>query len=492
MSVMLDQSIDRASTLRALETLLKSAQANDTIFLSVAGHGAQEPERVKGSQPDGMDAVFLMPGFDPRDQKRSSEKILHSEFNHYIKAFEEKGARVFFVADACSGGGLAREVDPRAATMIYRSVSYSPIGDKLEPVSSRADALLSPIDFQRSIFLAAVDKQSKVPEIKIEGAGYRGALSYAIARALEGAADKKGDGRITTEEIFDYVRQFVYQLSDERQTIVAASPSDVDPRKDVIVELNRGVSVQAVSGGGASSGGGLIITPVEPASIGPGAVTGLPMAPPAQVERPKETIKVAFRGAKADRTDISPQSPFELVSVDANPDVIYDAAAQEAIAGGDVLAHNVDRKDLAGVIDRTAAVKWLKMRAGKGPQPIRVLPNDGLHRKGEQIEVSIGGVSGRNLVLFNIAGDGTVQFLYPVGADRPVIKDPEYRLSLQAREPLGADQLVAITSSVDMSQLQRMLRGLDRVRNPLRAADLVNQYARGDATLGSVGVYTAP
>jgi hypothetical protein len=172
--------------------------------------------------------------------------------------------------------------------------------------------------------------------------------------------------------------------------------------------------------------------------------------------------------------------------------VIYDPSAQEAISGGDVLAHNIDLNGLAGVIDRTAAVKWLKLRAGKGPQAIRVFPNDALHRRGERIDILIDGVSGRSLVMFNIAGDGTVQFLYPVGSDPTVVKDMEYRLSLQAREPLGADQLVAITSSTENPQLLKGLRQLDHVRNPAHVPDIVNQYASGDATLGSVGIYTAP
>ncbi|VFU09594.1 protein of unknown function [Methylocella tundrae] len=88
--------------------------------------------------------------------------------------------------------------------MIYRSVpTYAISDDELKPVSTPSDAFATELDFTRTIFLAAVDKNSKAPEIKVPGVdGYRGALSYALARALEGAADANGDGKITIEELF--------------------------------------------------------------------------------------------------------------------------------------------------------------------------------------------------------------------------------------------------------------------------------------------------
>lgn len=499
---MLDGAVNRAAVLRAFDTTLAHALAGDTIFLSLAGHGAQEPERIKGSQPDGADAIFLLPDFDPRDPKASGEKILHTEFNHYIKAFEDKGARIVFVADACSGGGLAREVDPRAGSVTYRSVVYTPIADNLEPVSTRAEAMLSPIDFKRSIFLAAVDKQSKAPEIKIPGAGYRGALSYAVARALEGAADANGDGLITTDEIFAYVRQFTYQLTDERQKIVAAHPDGVDASRDVVARLDRGVSVQPVGAAPVAddespaepSSGGLTITPLTPKSmaIAPGQIpvpAGRPFAAP---PTPKEPIRLALRGGATERgAAAGARTPFVIVGVDANPDVVWDAATRDVIAGGDVIAHNIDGKELDAIVDRAATVRWLKMLAGKGPQPIRVSPNDRLHRKGEHVEIAVGGVSGRNLVLFNLAGDGALQLLYPLGSDPPVIQSSEYRVSLVAREPLGADQIVAITSRQRMPQLEQSLRQLDRLRNPAKIIDILSQHVAGDALVGTVGIFTA-
>ena len=125
--------------IREMDRLVTRTQANDLVLLSIAGHGAQEPERVKGSEPDGMDNVFLLPGFEPTPTG-SQQRVLGREFNHFIKQLEFKGARVVFVADTCHGGGMVREIDPRAEEMSFRQVpSYRLTADLLTPVTTSTD-----------------------------------------------------------------------------------------------------------------------------------------------------------------------------------------------------------------------------------------------------------------------------------------------------------------------------------------------------------------
>jgi hypothetical protein len=61
----------------------------------------------------------------------------------------------------------------------------------------REQRFTTELDFDRTEFLAAVDRKTKSPEVSIPGvAGLRGALSYAVARAIEGDADFNADGRM--------------------------------------------------------------------------------------------------------------------------------------------------------------------------------------------------------------------------------------------------------------------------------------------------------
>ena len=181
-----------------------------------------------------------------------------------------------------------------------------------------------------------------------------------------------------------------------------------------------------------------------------------------------------------------------MVELNADPDLIWDAATHEVIAGGDVVARNIEGAALAHVIDRTAAVRWLKLRSGRGPQPIQIFPNGKVHKKGQNIEVVIGGVEGRSLVLFNLAGDGTFQLLYPLGSDPPFMKQKEYRVTLVARDPLGSDQIIAISSTRRMNELEKALKQLDRTRSPGKVVEIVAEHAGGDAWLGSAAIFTAP
>lgn len=84
---LIDAKADRSTILSSLNRLLERASPRDIVILSLAGHGAQEPERVKGTQPDGVENVFLLPGFEDLPEG-SRERILGAEFNHFIKQFE--------------------------------------------------------------------------------------------------------------------------------------------------------------------------------------------------------------------------------------------------------------------------------------------------------------------------------------------------------------------------------------------------------------------
>jgi len=139
-TTLIDDKADRAAILRSIDGLITRTRPNDLIILSIAGHGTQEPERVKGSEPDGMENVFLLAGFEP-SPTGSQQRVLGKEFNHFIKQLELRGARVMFVADTCHGGGMAREVDPRGAEMSYRQVpSYRLTDDTLRPVTTTSEA----------------------------------------------------------------------------------------------------------------------------------------------------------------------------------------------------------------------------------------------------------------------------------------------------------------------------------------------------------------
>jgi hypothetical protein len=488
---MLDDQVDRAALLREINGLLARTQRGDFVILSIAGHGAQEPERVKGSQPDGQDKVFLLPGFDPKTAEGGREKILGQEFNHLIKQFEGRGARVMFVADTCYAGGLTREVDPRAAEMSYRQVPrYTLAIDDLKPISTSQDSFLTELDFEKSAFLAAVDRYTKAPEVHIPGIeGLRGALSYAIARAIEGRADTDGNGKVTLQELFANVRQVVYQLSDQRQNAVTLNAPSRKIESDVAFEVTRSVTVVDAAPPPAKPAAPTTVS----ASVAPAPTSEPAAVAPTPAEPSIAPVRIASLDGQGSRLAglAKREAPFVVVSPRDHPDLIWDPTSNDVIAGGDVIAYAAAQTDLPSILDRAAAVRAFKMMGAKAPQAIRLRPNDKLHHSGARIEVEVSDVSGRSMIMFNIAGDGTVQTLYPVGSDPAVLNTPSYRFPVQVREPFGADQVVVITSQQRMGALEQALRLLNQRRSAMQVFRMVERYGPADAKVGSIGLFTA-
>jgi len=496
-TTLINGQAERSSVLREISGLVERTRANDIVFLSIAGHGAQEPERIKGSQPDGMEDVFLLPGFEATPAG-SKQRILGSEFNHFIRQFELRGAKVIFVADTCHGGGMVRDIDPRAEEMSFRQVpAYTLLVDELKPVAGEGDPR-SELDLDRTTFLAAVDRSTKAPEVRVPGIdGLRGALSYAVARAIEGNADADHDGKVTLKELFANIRQVVYQLSDQRQNVVTMTSPNRSPDTDVAFGLTRGVTLiqGPIEGPQPSAPRPASVSPasVSPAAGGSAAAPS-PSPKPQVVERVQAPIRLAALDGKTTYFPSlkSRDSTFQAVQPTDNPDLIWDPTSHDVIAWGDVVAYGVELSDLPTVIDRTAAIRSLKGMSTQSPQVMRVSPDDRLQRKDQKVDIDLSDVAGRAVVLFNVSGDGTIQMLYPIGADPSPARSANLRLPLRVSEPFGAEQVVAVTSQQRMVDLEKVLQQLNHRRASAQVIKSLERYMPADARVGSVGFFTVP
>ena len=487
-TALIDAQADRASILREIGALVQRTNSGDMVLLSIAGHGAQEPERVKGSQPDGLDDVFLLPGFDT-SPTGSQQRILGKEFHHFIKQLELRGAQVVFVADSCHGGGMARSIDPRSEEMSFRQVaSYRVPVDLLQPVMTKSEEFMTELDFDRTAFLAAVDRKTKAPEVRIPGVeGLRGALSYAVARAIEGQADTDGDGKITVKELFTHVRQVVYQLSEQRQNIVTLTSPGRDIERDVAFQVTRGIQLVDMSDASRKPSTLVSERTAEAASAAP------KIEVPASGRAQRPVRLASLDGQSGHFSGLTRrEAPFEIVQPVDYPDIIWDPKSRDVLAWGDVIAYRIDKGELTSVIDRAAAVRDLKQIATRTPQAIRMTPDDRLQRRNTVVQVQVSELTGRALILFNITGDGTVQLLYPLSADPRVIDKGEFSLTVRVREPFGADQIIAVTSEQRMNALEEALTQLNGRRAAGQAIAVMQKFAPGDARIGATSLFTAP
>ena len=464
-TVLIDEQADRRSFEAAINRLVNDSKGGDLVIISYAGHGSQTPEHVKGSESDGMDEVFLLHTFDARD--KTTERILDNEMTHWLLKLAKKKVDVLYVADTCHGGGMMRAPDFRAGELSYRfvAIDMEPQRDKLKPVSSISDAKVSPDDLPDVTFLAAVNKNSKAPEVSIPGnATLRGALSHAVARSL----GKDEDGPVTRQQLFGYARQITYQYSETKQTITT-EPAGSAAKLDKVVFLRK-----------------VIVDPATAPSTTPAVVPA------------SEAIRLQISGGAANSlSGIAPgHFPFQLVKLGEPANVVWDVAKGDVLNGhGDVIAKSAKAADIPGIVDGVGALLAIKKMSEAAPQAVRLQPGDSLFRRGEVIRFEVEGLKGKFLILANLSGNGRVRFLFPLMAgDVAKVADQTFSLPLRVEEPFGSDHVIAIVSDQRLEEVEAAIRAIDDQKASGRFVGILQslQQSNRSVRIGMSASFTAP
>ncbi|MBK5931651.1 caspase family protein [Halochromatium salexigens] len=441
------------------QALIERSKPGDMIVLTFAGHGSQEPERIEGSEADGLDEVLLMFNFDEKEQ-RPAGRLYDDELHGWFTKANERDISVLFIADSCHSGTLTRSVDPRASGLTYRNYAYT-IPDEqlsLEPPSDLTTG--APEELENVTFFAAAQDHEQVPEVLIYDKqtgepAIRGALSWAFSRALEGPADKDGDGMLSLDELKHYLRSNVRAKAQSRQT-----PNLLPEGK-----------------------GQTVVLPI--ASL---------RSPQRPTTWPKPHIKLLGDPFASERLSQDLDGVINR-GVSETPDIIFDLNAREAVSHyGDVIARDLEERDIRAVIEKWQAIERLNHERSGDRLSTRILPDDGTHRRGEQVSFYFGKIELPYFALFSLSGNGTVHFHYPLDGDPQTIPLAQpLQLSFEVMPPYGADQMIAVTSSEPLPRLIERLRELDGTQNALAAAEAtLNALRSGGRQLGLQGLYTAP
>lgn len=419
-TLLLDGDATRAAILGAWEGILDRAAPGDRLVVSYAGHGSNEPEHVIGSEEDGRDENFLLAGFAPRGAA-AGERIRDDE----IAVFLERSAHleVIFVADACHAGTVTRDLKPALG---YRYVTPEGIvEDPLPPPPPAVGEGESEDDI--ALFLAAVNEAEKVPEVLIDGVA-RGALSYAFASGIRGAADLDGDGTLTKGELEAYVRRTVRQKSDGVQ-LPQSRPSGQEARPLMAV---RGQPLEAAPVAAPLTERPFVALPLLAVAGDWSGVTGVKLAQDGLLRRDGAVIH---------------SSVGDAVAVAADP------ADAQAV---------VNKHRLVAAIDALAHPA-LEVAFDAG---------DRTYRNGEILRINIHGRRTSYITLFNLGADGTISYLYPANDAALGLDDAEsapvsdhVALPVKVTPPFGADHVVAVETDGPARTLRRRLAALSGSRD---------------------------
>ena len=484
---LLNGAATRSSVLNAIDQMISKVHKDDLAIITFAGHGGRESwGRIHppGTSPGDPHEVFLLRdvklpdadgNVDPKRGGSAGERIFGVEMAMRLKRLDDIGARTIFVADTCHGGGMTRQPPDNAPSVpdTTRFVQYPTYAEGADPLLPTLAKLPPPIDTDRDLrslsFLAAVDRVHSAPEIEIpKGSGnQRGALSYAFARVIEGAALRGGRTELTHGDLLSYVMASVKNnVLDNGK----GQDPDLRPRENFMrVTIKFGVDLTLDS---------------NPAMAVPVA----------------EGIKIYSQDARPVDAVRRPERGFSIqpVATLAEADLIYKPGNGDVFSkGGDLVATQIPPADLEGVAEREVAIRRLVELARTRARPIALERGDRRYVSGEKPALDARRPAGQAAaseyyILFVISGNGLVQFQYPVENDPRILPNDRALTDMEASEPFGADYFVLVTDEKPLDELIKSIRALGRRKEPNAAVSLIEKSLTNTMQIGLQGVYTSP
>jgi hypothetical protein len=220
-------------------------------------------------------------------------------------------------------------------------------------------------------------------------------------------------------------------------------------------------------------------------------------------------LRLQIRGLAEDQAQAAGRAlqGVTLIGPAEVADLTWDASARDVLDRfGNTLASGIEANGLQAVVDGARAVDQVRRMVIRSGLDMRLLlpgevlddapsaASDRTHRKGARISMVASRLRYPHFVLFNITGDGTVQFLFPrVDKLDPVTVDPSepYQLPLTISEPFGADHAVAIASGHALQQLITELTALDGKKAAGAAVKALGRIVGvPDVVVGMQGIFT--
>jgi hypothetical protein len=438
----------------AWKDLTAKAQPGDTIVFTYAGHGSQEPEpKGRHDEADGLNENFLLGKFLPFGPG-TKERILDDEMFEWVQEADKKGVKVVFVADSCHSGGMERSAS--APGVRFRKMETPTIATDQLHLPPPEISKLTEDDFDNVTFVGAVAEDKLTPEVTIDGRK-RGALSWAFARALEGRADKDGDGQVSELELLGYVVPAVHAQVESQQT------------PQVLPLRARSVALLTLREGTA------------------------PAAAPAGSDDLK--LKVAVEGG--DGTAFADLPYATVVADKTQADLVWSVpeGKVEHVVGG-VVAEKVDATSIKGVVSKWAALKWLKHQAALVPAEANLTTGNQRYAIGDRVKIEMKGAKYPHLTMFNLPPDGHVEFFIPDPSkpleatkdwSRETIRE-EFKVD---RPPYGAEHMVAIFSKDGLPDLHAALQSMTTPERSEALRPVLEQSLAGkDVQIGVIDIYT--
>jgi hypothetical protein len=470
----------RSRVIAEMDRLVDESKSGDLAIITYSGHGmrVRAYPRWKGLDASPFHSQIALSRFGGGSIDDGHEIIVDREMRAWYARLDAKGVDVLVVMDSCYGGHMRAAAG--AAQIKVRSLSGdmddaihdSFVGIPMSQREARADVK----ELTHVTFFAGATETSTVPEMSgidsTDRKAVRGALSYFVARSIEGIASD--DGKVTRERLFRFLAPNVREATEGRQFI------DFEPRIETTEAMQKSVFVMAKT------------TPAEPPKPDP--------KPPVQAtpttEPMDDPVRVAVaNGAPADFSAIQKsRAPF-VKAEPADADLVWDVGQRNALSRGDLVMGQVDGTVLGTIIDRTWAVREFKKLSASRIIDVKMGEGGKAYTLGDHPQLVVSDIRDSYLTVVNIAADGTVQLLFPFYAGHnPHIATERWSYMPSVAAPFGTDYTVVIATSGPATDLLAWLRGHNNKRDAFQLPAVIARALAADAKarVGTAGLYTTP
>ena len=460
--VMLEnRDVTRTSVRAALRAMSERAAPGDWVVFYYAGHGAQAKAN-DADESDGLDEFLVLSGFEP-DQPDPEHYILDNDIRAWLQGYFPLTVNILQVADACHSGTLNRAPVGRTAFRSRKALGALAVPLSLPPPDEDTRYAIGG-DAPNIVFLGA----SQDDELALEGplpradSPSRGVLTYALEMALTDrdpkgrlAADTNRDGDLSLGELAATLETKTRQMSSTQQRASAHVPA-----KNEHSTVFR------------------------------------PLAPP-----DPDLAPIRIRGTDKVANDVlSDRGPWASLD-DGPPDLIWSGeGGWVSDDHGDRIAEDIkSARDLIGVIEKSRALRSLYAVASETRLSVNVGPRQPgkLYRDREPLQIDISSQIDGFLSAFNVAANGTVQFIYPLEGDGDgrILKNTNRVLSQSfAGPPFGVDHIVVVVTPDSEAGLRTLLSRLNGRRDAMVAVAAVRERLAETAggALAIAELYTGP
>ncbi|MEN8216899.1 MAG: caspase family protein [Pseudomonadota bacterium] len=423
--VLLNAQATRVAFIQAWRDMVKQAKPGDTLILTFAGHGGQQADVAPLDEKDGNDESIMFHDFNPNQPTQG--RILDDELYGIFEELSDDNINILFIADSCHSSGMVRSIarplgQVRTGGFWNIQPDDPPASPALPTQSDFFDGGKPPAHV--TLITGVASDNLQVPETILDDKPH-GALSWFLAQALNGKADGNQNGRLERDELETFLKEKVSVHTGQRQ------------------------KPKLLPGGDTK------------------AVFNLRKAPKPLPPAPQPDIAIVVQKGTA------PQGlkHVRLVNASQSYDLLFVVNPQQSAVfnnTGDKITQLPSDALVRWqrVVNKERLLKVLETQFDMRLKPIRIslAEGDGLHKKGEVLHFSIkpgDRAEGlKALTLFNLAGNGELQFMYPYSEynDPLVVQQFPYTPpAMKVAPPFGGDDLVAVLCTQAATGLHTLL-----------------------------------